>query len=729
MNDDRIIELLRELLEKMGGSPIGAFNSSLEEATKGLQGEAKQRKINEVLSKTINDEFAKFDKSLKLGRKKLVDLGPTLDRLEDQLEEMGDGIEKSELEQRRNTLASQYLTAQYKKSAGEISTAIGKVFVGSLAKTTGGLVRSLQGNASGAALAGELLTNTIDFAQGAFSTVAKTGETLGTTLAMSTNPRVRAFGIITAGASVALEGITSSLSDLAKFGVQVMVKEVEKTVKAFNETASAGALFTGGMTGVRNAARDAGLTVDQFASVIKTNAEALGTTGLNVTEAAKRMGQVGRVIKSSGIEEGLMKLGFGFEEQAGLIADTMASMRRSGVLGTATNAQIAQATENYAKNLRVIAEITGKDAAAAMKEAQAKNAQYAFESKIRENIKTMGLGPKEAAEYRNAIDNVTATMIAAGRDITGFQQRFVTGTSTLAEDFLTGMTEFDIVAIRELNEGNRNGADILDKAGKTIAGAADAISQNMGAEIATASLMNKGTMSETVKAFEAQRELATMLKPGAKKALADVEAAMKDKSTATTDLINAEREAQRLRIEQEAILTGQLAQFAGVIEGILKSLRETVEKYMGQFKEKSIFDAVTHVLGSTGSGALTGAGVGALLSAPTAGTIAPITAASGAFIGGVGGLGSGIYDIVQGNYAAGGIVHRPEIAMIGEGGNSEAVVPLPDNRSIPVKMTGNSMDTKEITSAIQQQSGILNQILTTMEKNNQLTSGILQTSY
>jgi hypothetical protein len=61
-------------------------------------------------------------------------------------------------------------------------------------------------------------------------------------------------------------------------------------------------------------------------------------------------------------------------------------------------------------------------------------------------------------------------------------------------------------------------------------------------------------------------------------------------------------------------------------------------------------------------------------------------------------------------------------------------VPLPDNRSIPVTLTNSqsnsgTMDTKEMVSAISQQSGILNQILITMEKNNQLTSGILQTSY
>lgn len=46
--------------------------------------------------------------------------------------------------------------------------------------------------------------------------------------------------------------------------------------------------------------------------------------------------------------------------------------------------------------------------------------------------------------------------------------------------------------------------------------------------------------------------------------------------------------------------------------------------------------------------------------------------------------------IIQHAYSSGGIVSRPEVALIGEGKNNEAVVPLPDNKSIPVKLSGNS---------------------------------------
>ncbi len=53
--------------------------------------------------------------------------------------------------------------------------------------------------------------------------------------------------------------------------------------------------------------------------------------------------------------------------------------------------------------------------------------------------------------------------------------------------------------------------------------------------------------------------------------------------------------------------------------------------------------------------------------------------------GGMGALGLGILGL-----AKGGIVNSPTLSMIGEGASAEAVVPLPDNRSIPVKFHGPS---------------------------------------
>jgi hypothetical protein len=39
-------------------------------------------------------------------------------------------------------------------------------------------------------------------------------------------------------------------------------------------------------------------------------------------------------------------------------------------------------------------------------------------------------------------------------------------------------------------------------------------------------------------------------------------------------------------------------------------------------------------------------------------------------------------------YASGGIANRPQLAIYGEGSMNEAIVPLPDGRSIPVDLRG-----------------------------------------
>jgi hypothetical protein len=74
--------------------------------------------------------------------------------------------------------------------------------------------------------------------------------------------------------------------------------------------------------------------------------------------------------------------------------------------------------------------------------------------------------------------------------------------------------------------------------------------------------------------------------------------------------------------------------------------------------------------------------------------------------------------------ALGGISRGPVSGYSETLHGTEAVVPLPDGRSIPV-----SLDSSSITAAVNQQSGILAEILRAMQNNNSLTSQIVQNSY
>ena len=63
-------------------------------------------------------------------------------------------------------------------------------------------------------------------------------------------------------------------------------------------------------------------------------------------------------------------------------------------------------------------------------------------------------------------------------------------------------------------------------------------------------------------------------------------------------------------------------------------------------------------------------------------------------------------------YAKGGIATTPQLALYGEGRHPEAYVPLPDGRTIPVTMTGDS----QVTSGA---GGQLNSVMISIEVNNQ----------
>ena len=70
--------------------------------------------------------------------------------------------------------------------------------------------------------------------------------------------------------------------------------------------------------------------------------------------------------------------------------------------------------------------------------------------------------------------------------------------------------------------------------------------------------------------------------------------------------------------------------------------------------------------------------------------------------GGLGGLLSSFLPFANGGvvkgitpFASGGVVDSPTLAMVGEGRNNEAIVPLPNNRDIPVKFVGSEQPTSQ----------------------------------
>ena len=152
-------------------------------------------------------------------------------------------------------------------------------------------------------------------------------------------------------------------------GLKYLGTEIENAKKSFKDATSAGANFAGGMTEMRQQAATAGLNMQQFGTVIKDNKESLSSMGMGVTQAAREIAKVSGILRGGKLGTQLQNLGYSFEEQAGLAADVSAQLRAAGK--EIIPAEVARLTLEYGKNLRVITDITGKDARKALEKARA----------------------------------------------------------------------------------------------------------------------------------------------------------------------------------------------------------------------------------------------------------------------------------------------------------------------------------------------------------------------
>jgi hypothetical protein len=236
----QLLEALKDALSRMGLTDgLGDLADNVDDANKNL---TKQ----ERLYKATASAFDKLNKDIDKGRKKIVDLGPALKNLGEQIEDLDDDVEKLALEEKHKLLAEQYLTAQYKKAGQDMS----KVFGASLAKgvfdSTKTLVKSLQSGGSGVQLAADLMSTALDLNQSVLTGTAKTGEALGQSM-MAAGGKAAKWGGRLAVASTAVDYFSSALTAAIKEGVQLLATEADKTIKAFNTATSAGALFGRGM--------------------------------------------------------------------------------------------------------------------------------------------------------------------------------------------------------------------------------------------------------------------------------------------------------------------------------------------------------------------------------------------------------------------------------------------------------------------------------------------------
>ena len=155
----------------------------------------------------------------------------------------------------------------------------------------------------------------------------------------------------------------------------VFGQELEATASGFRIMTQAGGAFSKGLTEVRATAFAAGTTVDVFSRGVQRSTESLSKFGLGMSGAMQKTAETMRFFDTvtveslSGSTQSLRKqlfaLGYQLEDQVALTADYLALTRSTMTLEQFRNLgeeELATSTANYAKNLRILEGITGKNA-------------------------------------------------------------------------------------------------------------------------------------------------------------------------------------------------------------------------------------------------------------------------------------------------------------------------------------------------------------------------------
>jgi len=184
-----------------------------------------------------------------------------------------------------------------------------------------------------------------------------------------------------------------------------LAEEFSARVKAVDSLMSSGASFAGGLTQFGNLANQSGLSIEQFANVIKTSRQDITNMGISASDASALLsGGLNKLATTTGtsgmtLRQEMRAIGIEYQDQGQYMAQYAAQMKASGKEFPRTAAgltELAEGTVSYARDLKVLADITGQNAQQAVEDARKKS----LESDILAQLHT----PEEREKFKKALE-------------------------------------------------------------------------------------------------------------------------------------------------------------------------------------------------------------------------------------------------------------------------------------------------------------------------------------
>jgi hypothetical protein len=523
------------------------LENSVKAGKKTFDLDKSQSVIRNRVQKGVTEELSRYMNAVKEGNADFSEVSAALQHLREQALAAAAGDEKLQEIIKRDFAQKETLL----KFQSAYSQTLGKA-VGVASTVVGGLVASYQNSTSGLEAA---LNN------------AKVGLDLLVLGAKGVAGLFKGIPVVGEGIKAAADAVSESAQKL----MPILNAEVKKVADAFKNASNAGLLFSDGISGLKNAAISAGLPMGVFADAIKQNSEAVSIFGGNVTAGAKRIGQVTKLIDTASLQ----KLGYNLEEIPGLIAQTGARLRRSGVTG---DAEVARATMDYAKNLRVIADLTGKDAKTLMDKQDVAEQDLAYQLYLADKT------PEEANAIRQQMMALPESVQAMAREMMVSGGNLTSDVTNLTAQQVPAYKAMADAAYAAANSGTASGQMGL-KILQDNAAAAEAQTKSIIDFAVAASVLNDG-LRPVADGIAADRALLLRALDPTKieEMMRNVENAGKTKDPDTVKLAELERIGMANQVRMQDAVVESLGSYMAVLVQLNKVTELAVKGFSATVK-------------------------------------------------------------------------------------------------------------------------------------------------
>lgn len=554
---------------------------------------------------------------------------------------------------------------------------------------------------------------------------------------------------------------TKGVADASKFLNDVFSQQLQKSVDGIQSFTREGISFAMGLTEMRIVANQAGIGLDQFTQVVKNARQDLRLLGVSGGEAASRLsaGLSGLAttigVSGNSLRMELFKMGLGFEEQGEVMASYMANQKALGRLETMTNQQLAEGTREYAKNLKVLSDLTGEDARKLMERARAESMRGALMMRL-------------DADQRKAFMEANSMLSKAGPEVQNALNQFL-AFGTITDPAIAASAELRNLVTTVGNDVLAGNQNIISTTQTALVETAESM-RSSGAGFSEAvdrvRLAGVGGLGATI--ADIQNKLLGLLLPGADPFAAEKALNTAEKQATTVDQMTDSvatmyDTAQKFARQMEEEVLKRLGNYAKILEvtlgGTINAMAGAVDLVLGGDANQidPLLKSITKLTDEQNKlyGELKRINDAPVKSDSDATRLSQITARLEEinkertnFAQEIKKLtGPEKYEFsVEPSFAKGGITSGPISGYQATLHGTEAVVPLPDGKSIPVTTQSSSEKTSAEHHLVEQvnslkelvrEVGLTNsmnaqnygEMIKQLKNSNDINSRILNNSY